>query len=467
MLMLARTANLRRQSSEAAAPTPGYDSLTFRGVSNQASLATSVVTVSSADIGPANANRQVIVAVVDFSSSGLASCTIGGISATRITRGIYIATVPTGTTATITMNSSGANIIGAGIGWWTVNMPSPAAWAFSDITVSMDNFDIPANGFGLVWSIGDSTSDQSYSINQSFLKDNEGYNTQGYNFAFARREVTSAFLATVTGSWSAGNALHAWVSFAGGAGGGGLDFPLDPNAENWRAAAVANGGTVSTSRLNHNNNLIITLKSDGIWDKLDRLFVFAAENPGSAITDIRAAAGAILINGPSFSIDRGYTGNGGAAYIDTGFNPAIGTNKFLQNDAHWGHWNNSNNIDGQMYSGIDNASTGFQAFSGQLYLRINDGAGAIASTDPSGFWVASRLNSTGSSVYRNGPLSQNVTATSGAVANSTFWVLGAAGPIPKSISQCAAYSIGGGLTATEVGNFYTRLRTYLTAIGVP
>jgi len=33
--------------------------------------------------------------------------------------------------------------------------------------------------------------------------------------------------------------------------------------------------------------------------------------------------------------------------------------------------------------------------------------------------------------------------------------------------QIAAASIGSSLNSTEAGNFYTRLRTYMTAVGVP
>lgn len=211
--MLARTAHLRRQSMAAAAPA--YDSLTFRGTANQPGIASSTFTIPSAAIGPADANRRVIVAFVPYSST-LPSCTVGGITATQVASNIFIATVPTGTTASIVLASTGANIIGVGVGWWTVNMPSASVWAHGDFQGGpLDNFEIPANGFGLLWCKGDDTSDRTFSIDQSFIVDNEGFNANGFNFAFAHREVVNSFLATVTGSWSVGSSLSAWASFSG------------------------------------------------------------------------------------------------------------------------------------------------------------------------------------------------------------------------------------------------------------
>lgn len=258
--------------------------------------------------------------------------------------------------------------------------------------------------------------------------------------------------------------VEAFNATGGGNGGGTYDAATDA----WVSNVVAypgGGGVVSDPRKRVMDDLIVGLKADGIWTKLDRLWLFAGENQASALVDLTHGSIATLINAPTLTVDRGYTGDGSSKYIDTNFNPTIGPNKHLQDDAHWGHWNNTNDISNQLYSGVNNSATGFQANAGQLYLRINDGAGPISATNPTGLWVDSRQNSSGSSVYRNGSLSQNITVGTGALTNQNFYVLAATGGTP-SPTQCAAYSIGGGLTATEIGNFYTRLRTYMTAVRV-
>lgn len=235
----------------------------------------------------------------------------------------------------------------------------------------------------------------------------------------------------------------------------------------WAAAVVSAGGTVSGGRKTLVDNLIVGLKADGVWSKMDRIWLYAAENSQSALIDLVNLGVTSLNNSPTFTADSGYTGNGSDAYLITDFNAATASSpKHVQDDSHWGHWNNTSSVGTQGYSGNYNGGggAGFQAFAGALYLRLHDSAGAIASTDPTGFWVASRQASTGFSAYQNGSLSEAVTATSNAVGNALFYVLQTPPAQVVSTTECAAYTIGGGLTSTEVGNLYTRLQTYMTAI---
>ena len=249
---------------------------------------------------------------------------------------------------------------------------------------------------------------------------------------------------------------------------GGAPVADDAATTAWVAAVVSAGGSVSGGRKTVVNNLIIGLKADGIWTKLDRLWLYAAENSQSALIDIVNLGVTSLQSTPTFTTDRGYTGDGSSKWLITDFNAATASSpKFQQNDAHWGHWNNTNDSSGQGLNGNSNTvGASFQIYLTALYLRCNDNAGAIAATNPTGLWVASRQSSSTFGAYRNGSLSETVTATSAAVNNALFLVLdlGAAGGSPTQVS---AYSLGGGLTSTEVGNYYTRIRTYMTAVGVP
>ena len=51
--------------------------------------------------------------------------------------------------------------------------------------------------------------------------------------------------------------------------------------------------------------------TDGVWAKLDQIWIFAAENAKSALIDLKGLATATSTGGiaPSFTADRGYTGN--------------------------------------------------------------------------------------------------------------------------------------------------------------
>lgn len=87
------------------------------------------------------------------------------------------------------------------------------------------------------------------------------------------------------------------------------------------------------------NDLILQLKLDGIWNKLDVLYIFANDGGSNFATlnwinpNIRRCllytSGSTL----TFTTNQGFTGNGTSAYIDTTFNPLIGTPKYQGGNA--------------------------------------------------------------------------------------------------------------------------------------
>jgi hypothetical protein len=158
---------------------------------------------------------------------------------------------------------------------------------------------------------------------------------------------------------------------------------VDAATTAWVAAVVANGGTVSLGRQTIVDNLIVGIKSDGIWTKFDRLWLLAAENSQSALTDIKAASLATVINSPTFTADRGYKGNGAGSgtYIDSNFNPTTATSpQFVQNSACIFGWDNTGGVE---HSGIlgnfsDTVTRIVPGWDGDshLYWNINSSTGA-------------------------------------------------------------------------------------------
>jgi hypothetical protein len=263
----------------------------------------------------------------------------------------------------------------------------------------------------------------------------------------------------------------------------GVAAGLDAATTAWAAQVVTNGGTVSAGRKTTVNNLITGLKSDGVWTKLDRLFILAAENTQSALTDLKGLALAVVHSTPTFTIDRGYTGTDGstAVYIDTGFNPSTAGGNYTQNSAHLSVWSNSNitpSSAGGILTGGDGsgglpASNIYAQYSdGNAYFRINDAANSAgtANANSTGHYIASRTGASLSAGYKNGSLFATLNQTSGALANISVVILATQNPSGVGQGcphQITMQSIGGGLSATDASNFYNRLRTYMTAVGVP
>jgi hypothetical protein len=246
----------------------------------------------------------------------------------------------------------------------------------------------------------------------------------------------------------------------------------------WINAVVAGGGTVSTARKVVVNSLITGLKTDGLWTKLDRLWVLAAENSQSALIDLKATATATLGSpNPTFAVDRGFTGTGSSSsVIDTGFNGASGTPLLSLNDTHFSLWNLTNPLPTSAtvgYCGADPGLGGGGAYwiyftgDSSFYFRTNDNgaATALASafTTHAGHFISSRVNSTQRKLYQNGTLKFTTTATSNALPNITHKIISSG-----LVHQAAAYSVGTNLDGgSDAVNFYTRLQTYMLAIGAP
>jgi hypothetical protein len=259
---------------------------------------------------------------------------------------------------------------------------------------------------------------------------------------------------------------------------------LDPATIAWAAQVVTNGGTVSAGRKTTVNNLITGLKSDGVWTKLDRLWILAAENTQSALTDMVAGSLAVAHGSPTFTTDRGYTGVDGSntVYLDTNYNPTINATNFTTNAAHASAWSVTNTAvasGGAMFGFVNgtanNQITILDTYTdGNIYARIVDATGSGSQGAPgtrAGHWIINRSGASATQLYQNGSLFSSPNAGSGALENGNIYILtynqaGTAASIGTP-QQIACHSLGGNLSSTNASNFYTRLRTYMTAVGVP
>jgi hypothetical protein len=247
---------------------------------------------------------------------------------------------------------------------------------------------------------------------------------------------------------------------------------LDSATIAWAAAVVTNGGTVSAGRKTLVDTLIKGLKSDGVWIILDRLWIFAAENQPSALTDLVHDVLATAVSSPSFTVDRGFTPLSTVSWEDTNFNPSAGGQIYAQNAAHVSVWDNTTGgSDGRIISGGTSGADSthiYNPFGGSLYARINSAAGAgFVVPDSRGHVLGNRSGASATQTYRNGSSLGSDTAASAALLTQTFLVGNDLNSGANTNHQISAVSLGGSLSATNASNLYTRLRTYMTAVGVP
>ncbi len=216
-------------------------------------------------------------------------------------------------------------------------------------------------------------------------------------------------------------------------------------------------------------NLICGLVTDGIWSKLDVLYIFATQNSSAALTNLINSSDTATASGtPAFTADSGYsvsTGN----FISTNYNFSTGTN-YTQNSASFGGWSGST-VASYRYPFADSLQ-----YSGNIFIEPKDpGNGTTAYTingnteefatgavDESGFWAVVRPDSVTEEVFRDTTLLGTSSLSSIAPDNAIYESGGDTSPYSGIIRAMFA---GGALSAGDAANFYNLLNAYMSSIG--
>lgn len=221
------------------------------------------------------------------------------------------------------------------------------------------------------------------------------------------------------------------------------------------------------------NQLVLDLKSAGIWAKLDWLCLFASHDQQAALLNLAVPSKrAIAVNIPIFTTDRGFTGDGVTAYINYGESITGGDRKATQNDVEgFAYCNLQGASSGGTGYHLSQATSSFRIYiaahsAGNESFRAHDNASGVAraSTDRKGFRATARGDSANRRAYYNGSLSATqavaVTGTSGIAAQALR-----SSTSSYSDDRLACGGWGQNLTDAENTAFHTALHTYLTEIG--
>lgn len=225
--------------------------------------------------------------------------------------------------------------------------------------------------------------------------------------------------------------------------------------------------------------LINGLVADGVWTKLDALWILAAQDATTAALNLTSASfGLTPVNSPAFAPGEGYTGNGSSTTITTGYQPASGAT-YAQDSATIGAYirtnrtiSNSGNIMGTVATGGTIQLYMSPLQSSTIQYDVNQTTFPnVANTNCQGHWVASRTASNLVTLYKNGSsFGTNANASSAIttmtnqlrlLSNSTSG--GAAASF--SSDQLAAAHIGAGLSAAEASALAFRINSYMAAVG--
>jgi len=239
--------------------------------------------------------------------------------------------------------------------------------------------------------------------------------------------------------------------------------------------------------------LICGLVTDGVFAKLDVLYVFAINSSANSLVNavnpgtFNGTANGNVSTGCAgatacFSANNGWSGVDASTtiYIDTGFNPSTATSpQFTRNSSHVMAWPYTNAVSGAsggaaigLVLGATNSSRVYPRYSdNNFYSDVNsatNAAGASNNTAAGGMYLVNRTGASSVDHYKITTNQGNTSEASAAVLNGNFAVLAqrVAGSTVNfgSALQLATVSIGGGLSSTDVSNLESRLCTYLTTV---
>lgn len=227
------------------------------------------------------------------------------------------------------------------------------------------------------------------------------------------------------------------------------------------------------------NNLIVALKTDGIWDDLDTLWVMAAETQQAATLNWKSTSFTLTeVSSIAWTADEGYTGDGSADYLETNYVPSTdGVAWASATDASMGIYIRTNVQEAGFDMGVldgNNTASIIGRFNTNNRLiakinRVNPGGGAgSVNSDSRGFLTVERNNSSGEEAFWNGVTNGTSAIASSARPGLEIFIAcvnnngGAATFATKqySVAYCGAY-----LGSTKQAALYTAVQAYMTAIG--
>lgn len=213
------------------------------------------------------------------------------------------------------------------------------------------------------------------------------------------------------------------------------------------------------------NKLLMDMKADGIWAKLDVFYNFA-NNGGRDFARINwknpSATVATLFNSITFNSNVGFQGNGVDMYIDTNFQLASGPN-YTQNNASRYLWMNAASGNGFFDGNIISLTNSIRrVLSSQQ--RINQGSAALNMTfdytATAGMKSIHRTSNTNVELF-NGIVGETRTANSAALTATNNFILRS--QTSYGAHTISMYAVGASLVS-ENTNFVNDYQTYLNSI---
>jgi hypothetical protein len=209
----------------------------------------------------------------------------------------------------------------------------------------------------------------------------------------------------------------------------------------------------------------IMAKLDGFW------MLAAADSQAGRQNWVADQYNLTAVSSPAFAADRGFTGDGSAAYLTPAGLAFNALTNFKRDDASIGFWSLTNLLPDEAKYDAGEATGAAVLLAGRISgtqtCRLNNASGAANAsvTNSLGFYGIRRRPSVPGvqSIFKNGVQIGSVATASNAPSSQSMRIL--CGANLFCTKQGAVAFVGAGLSDAELATLYQATSAYLTSVG--
>jgi hypothetical protein len=228
----------------------------------------------------------------------------------------------------------------------------------------------------------------------------------------------------------------------------------------------------STTRKNQYQTFITSLKTAGVWTKLDVLWILWADDSQQASLNLKSPGTFTLTTSgsPTFTANLGWAGNGTDASLNTGWDAATNGVQFTQDANHFGTYTMTSTVNTQSDFGTGTVNVyrvRTRQPAGNSFCQIS-GAGSVTDTAPNAtapyHSICVRRDANNIFLFKDGVSNNtNAAAASAALSNVDFTGLKANNGFTDR--TLGAMHMGTSLSDVEALALFNALHDFAVAVG--
>jgi hypothetical protein len=251
----------------------------------------------------------------------------------------------------------------------------------------------------------------------------------------------------------------------------------DPDAEAFFQRVIAAGGTLSATEQFAVTQLVIQMKTDGIWDKMKAIYPMVGASAAACAQNLKSSSFTGTFTAGWTFASTGATPNGTSAYFDTGFIP--NTSLTLNSASFSIYCRNNFTPSGNQSWGCAIGASSLPIMGATFLTAKGINSYIYSYTTPdimvsasglnlAAMFLCTRTSSTSAISFRNSTSIASTSTNAQTTQPTNTFLFGAlrsqSSIIDFNSFENAFAHIGDGLTSTQASDFYTAVQAFQTTL---